>query len=168
MSSVTELPHTNQALVYRQATPEDVPQIAEMLISRGLEWPGPAATPYVVDLNGESVVAMFKTLCFHVEPLVSKEGLDITFSVTELGKLIRASFEEFVDELGYPITIYSMVQDTPAAHAAALKNGLKRSTGVLYEITLRPAEPAGGEEHVPWGRGDRGGRDQGITDIEPQ
>jgi len=156
MSSVTD---QTAEITYRQAVPEDVPAIADMLIARGLEWPGPAATPYVVELAGEPVVALFKTMCFHVEPLVSKVGLDITFSVTELGRLIRASFEQLVDEVGYPITVYSMVQDTPAAHAAAIKNGLKRSTGVLYEITLHPAIPVGGEEHVPWGRGDGGGRD---------
>lgn len=167
---MTEIPHTLAAdlapVTYRQATPEDVPAIAELLHARGLEWPGPAATPYVAERSGEIVAAFFKTLCFHAEPLVAKPGAG-KFSVTELGHLVRQSFEQLVDELGYPITVYSMVQDTPAAHAAAVKNGLRRSTGVLYEITLQPAIPVGGEQHVPWGRGDGGGRDhQGNSESD--
>lgn len=146
------------SFTYRIGTPEDIPAIAELLATSGLNWPGPASTPYVaVDEQGVVAAVFFKTLCFHAEPLAARPNSG--FSVTELGKVIRQSFEQLVDEMGYPITVYSMVQDTPAAHAAAIKNGLRRSAGVLYEITLHPTEPVGGEEHVPWGRGDGDGRD---------
>ncbi len=134
-------------LTYRIAAPDEYEQVAELLTATKLSWPGPAATPYVaVDESGEVVAAFFKTLCFHAEPLVAREGSG--FSVSRLAGLIKESFVELADELGATVTVYTTAQDTPTARAAAEKNGMTRVDGVLYQIKIEPTKIAEVEETV--------------------
>lgn len=126
-------------LTYRQALPEETGQILALLEAGGLHWPGPTATPYVaVRADGEVVAAFFKTLCFHAEPLVATPGAN--FSVTELARPMRKSFQALADAEGYPIAVMSLVQDNPAALEAARKNGLVRMDGITHRVVIEPRD----------------------------
>ncbi len=124
---------------YRIATPDEIPAIGELLATSKLSWPGPAATPYVAvdDQTGEVTGVFFKTVCFHAEVLIARPGAHV--SASEFGKVMRADFEALATEMGHPITIYTTVQDNERARAAAAKNGLVPSGGLLYEITVQPS-----------------------------
>lgn len=145
MSSVTEIPHTAtpapSSLTYRQGIlPDDVPAIMALLEAHGgpgMYWPGAAATPYVAcDPSGAIVGVFFKTLCFHAEPVCAVPGAGV--SVTALADMMKASFRELASELGYPLIVYSVVQDSDKARTAATKNGMVRSPGTLYEVSIGP------------------------------
>lgn len=127
-------------LAYRAATlPDEVPQIVALLEANGQYWPGAAATPYVaVNQAGEVVAVFFKTLCFHAEPACARPGSG--FSIGKLADLMKESFVDLATELGYPLIVYSVVQDTARGRAAAEKNGMRPSPGVLYEIAIAPRQ----------------------------
>jgi hypothetical protein len=128
-------------LTYRQALPEEAEQVLALLESSGLYWPGDAATPYVaVSGEGRVVGVMFKTVCFHAEPFCAVSGAGV--SVTELGKVIVASFRELANELDRPVTLYTSVQDNPIALAAAQKSGMESMPGyVMHSLTIYPDIP---------------------------
>lgn len=128
-------------LTYRVAAlPGEVPQIVALLEANGQYWPGAAATPYVAvdDQTGEVVAVLFKTLCFHAEPACARPGSG--FSISRLADLMKESFADLATELCYPLIVYSVVQDTDKGRAAAEKNGMCPSPGVLYEIAIAPRQ----------------------------